>query len=97
MQTNTTTLPSTTLTMDSLLEIIRIIKPEPFGEYMRSQGFSPKTHVMILPYSYKQEDTIYPDYVRFHWLADDHTYIFPFNWFALPKPIIPDKYKKTCA
>lgn len=74
--TNGTAQPSAALTLDAIMEMLEQIPPKPYAEFMKSQGFSPETHILVLPASLKPEGVPVPDYVRFSPYAPGDTGYF---------------------
>lgn len=74
----TTCTSDTSLTLTSITEMLKVIErlpPEPFGEWMRSQGCPPEDWTVVLPKQIQSECPYWPKYVRFSAYVDSPTFI----------------------
>jgi len=70
MYTSTVPRPIAPLSLDELLRAIDSIPKEPFGEWMRTQGFPPERCLLLLPQHYAALVEFPPRYVRFSAVID---------------------------
>ena len=59
--------PPSTLSLEKIQALLDSTPPEPFGEWMRQQGFPPETSVLFLPETMRGElpSFAWPRYVQF--------------------------------
>jgi hypothetical protein len=75
--------PLTLVDLEAAIKLLSSIGPEPFGEYMRKQGFDPKDgYRLALPASMREQcGPLVPSYVGFTTAADAPIiYLDPTQW-----------------